>query len=171
MDLSRLTIESLTKEQAKEELARLALEISHHNYLYFELASPEIIDAEFDELLQRNMQIEKRFPDLRRKDSPSRQVGYKSSLGFKKVQHRKPMLSLDNAFAPQDVYDFEKRMGRFLNLTQTKDISYTAEPKIDGLSASLHYQDGVFVLGATRGDGQEGEDITLNLKTIPSIPQ
>src|SRR5262249_32255906 len=129
-----------------------------------------ISDGEYDQLARRNREIEHRFPDLRRLDSPSHRIGAPPAEGFRKVKHRKPMLSLDNAFSMKDVIAFLSRIRRFLNLSLDTPIKMVAEPKIDGLSASLHYQDGRFVLGATRGDGQEGEDVTLNLRTIKDIP-
>ncbi|MBY0462111.1 MAG: NAD-dependent DNA ligase LigA [Alphaproteobacteria bacterium] len=160
----------LTKDQATAELERLAKEIAYHDYRYYTLAEPIISDEAYDALRLRNQEIEKLFPDLRRIDSPSHRVGSPPAPEFEKVKHRRPMLSLDNAFSQQDVYDFEARIRRFLKLSENQKIPFVAEPKIDGLSASLHYQKGQFVLGATRGDGQEGENITSNLKTIRDIP-
>ncbi len=163
-------IDQLTRDEAAEELARLAKEIAHHDYLYHQLDAPKISDAAYDALVARNRAIEARFPDLQRDDSPSHRIGGGTSPGFKKVKHRTPMLSLDNAFTPDDVTDFLNRIRRFLQLPTDQPIEMVAEPKIDGLSASLHYQDGCFILGATRGDGSEGEDITANLRTVKGIP-
>lgn len=170
MPLSAYPVDQLTPRQAEEELARLARLIAHHDYLYHQLATPEISDAAYDALVARNRAIESRFPDLRRMDSPSLRIGAAPAPGFKKVKHRTPMLSLDNAFSPEDITGFLNRIRRFLQLPPDQPIEIIAEPKIDGVSASLHYQDGCFVLGATRGDGGEGEDITANLRTIKGIP-
>ena len=163
-------IDQLTREEAAEKLAHLAKVIAHHDFLYHQQATPEISDADYDALVALNRALEARFPDLQRVDSPSHRVGAAPAPGFKKVKHRTPMLSLDNAFAPSDVTDFLNRIRRFLQLPADQTIEMVAEPKIDGLSASLHYQDGSFILGATRGDGSEGEDITANLRTVKGIP-
>lgn len=169
MTLSNVPIDQLTRDEAANELAELAKIIAHHDNLYYQL-TPEISDAAYDELVRRNKAIEARFPDLRRIDSPSHRVGAAPAPGFKKAKHRTPMLSLDNAFTEEDVVDFLNRVRRFLQLPADQPIEMVAEPKIDGLSASLHYQDGRFVLGATRGDGFEGEEITANLRTVKGIP-
>jgi DNA ligase (NAD+) len=166
-----ISIEKLTEEQASEELERLAKLIAYHDQLYYLEDQPEISDADYDTLRQRNAELEKHFPHLIREDSPSLKVGAPISGPFRKVQHRKPMLSLDNGFENQDVYDFVDRVRRFLNLSPETSIELVAEPKIDGLSATLNYQNGRFALGATRGDGVEGEDITANLKTLQDIPK
>lgn len=170
MNLSLLPVDDLSHDEAAEELARLAKIIAHHDHLYHQLDTPEISDAAYDTLIARNRALENRFPDLRRIDSPSHRIGTTPAPGFKKVKHRTAMLSLDNAFKQEDVTDFINRVRRFLQLSSTQLIEMMAEPKIDGLSASLHYQDGRFVLGATRGDGSEGEDITANLRTVKGIP-
>jgi DNA ligase (NAD+) len=169
--MSSISIEKLTEEQAKEELERLAKLIAYHDQLYYLEDQPEISDADYDTLRQRNAELEKQFPHLLREDSPSLRVGAPVLGPFQKVRHRKPMLSLDNGFEDQDVYDFVDRVRRFLNLSPETPIELVAEPKIDGLSATLNYQNGLFTLGATRGDGVEGEDITANLKTLQDIPQ
>jgi DNA ligase (NAD+) len=171
VETSLIPVEHLTEESAKQELARLALLIAHHDRLYYLDDQPEVSDAEYDVLRIRNEAIEKRFPDLIREDSPSLRVGVVPQGPFKKVKHRRPMLSLDNGFEDQDVHDFLERTRRFLGLSADTHIEIVAEPKIDGLSATLDYQKGRFILGATRGDGVEGEDITANLKTIKDIPQ
>ncbi len=165
-----MTIEFLNREEAAKELEHLAREIAYHDYRYYTLADPTLSDEAYDALRLRNLEIEKKFPDLRRVDSPSHRIGAPPSPEFEKVKHRKPMLSLDNAFSDEDVFEFLNRIRRFLKLPSDTKISMMAEPKIDGLSASLHYQNGQLVLGATRGDGQEGENITANLKTIRDIP-
>jgi DNA ligase (NAD+) len=164
-------VERLSREEAAAELARLAAAIAHHDRLYYRDAAPEISDADYDALRQRNQAIEARFPDLIRPDSPSHRVGAAPVEDFGKVRHRVPMLSLDNAMAAGEVREFMQRVRRFLNLGQDVPLALVAELKIDGLSASLRYQDGVFVQGATRGDGTVGEDVTANLRTIRDIPQ
>ena len=167
--MSEPSVETLTKDQARAELARLAAEMERHDALYAE-AAPEISDAEYDALRARNAAIEARFPDLVRPDSPSLKVGAPVSSQFAEVRHGVPMLSLDNAFDDGDVADFAARIRRFLKLPADEPLAFVAEPKIDGLSANIRYEDGVLVQGATRGDGRSGEDITANLKTIADIP-
>ena len=165
-------IEELTPDQAAEELARLAAEIARHDALYHGQDAPQISDGDYDALVQRNRAIEARFPDLVRDDSPSRRVGSAAVAGsaFSKVTHALPMLSLGNAFSAEDVAEFVARVRRFLSLDEQEPVAVMAEPKIDGLSASLRYENGQLVMGATRGDGTVGEDITQNLRTIDSIP-
>src|SRR5215204_2429825 len=170
MPKPEISVESLTQEEAAAELARLAKEIAAANVAYHQKDAPEITDAEFDALTIRNAEIEARFPDLVRPDSPSGAVGAPPAEGFAKVRHAVPMLSLAKAYTDQDVIDFIERGQRFFARDKDFDIAFTAEPKIDGLSASLRYENGVFVQGATRGDGSVGEDITANLKTIKDIP-
>ncbi|TDQ83973.1 DNA ligase (NAD+) [Dongia mobilis] len=163
-------IAELNKMEASFELAQLAREIAHHRRLYYQNDAPEITDAAFDALVQRNDAIEARFPELKRADSPSDKVGAEPAQGFAKVRHLQPMLSLDNAFSRDDVADFLDRIRRFLGLAGDAPITLAVEPKIDGLSANLLYEDGRFVQGATRGDGAVGEDITANLRHVAGIP-
>jgi len=167
--MSEPAVDTLTEAEAAAELARLAAEMERHDALYAE-AAPEISDADYDALRARNAAIEARFPALIRPDSPSLKVGAPTSSQFAEVRHGVPMLSLDNAFEDGDVADFEARIRRFLKLSADEPLAFVAEPKIDGLSANIRYEDGVLVQGATRGDGRAGEDITANLKTIADIP-
>ena len=167
--MSDKAVEKLTAKEAAAELARLAGEIARHDKLYYSKDAPELTDAEYDKLRKRNTAIEARFPELVRPDSPSIRVGAAPVEKFGKVRHAVAMLSLDNAFDADDAAGFVQRVQRFLNLS--KPPVMTAEPKIDGLSASLRYENGAFVQGATRGDGREGEDVTANLRTIADIPQ
>ncbi|MGJ3264885.1 MAG: NAD-dependent DNA ligase LigA [Salinarimonas sp.] len=163
-----LTPEALTARQAKKEHARLAEEIAAHDVRYHQEDQPTIPDAEYDALRRRLGEIERRFPELIGAAEASTAVGAKPAEKFAKVRHRLPMLSLDNAFADEEVGEFVVRVKRFLNLAETP--VFTAEPKIDGLSLSLHYEDGRLVTAATRGDGTEGEDVTANARTVDDIP-
>ncbi len=169
--LSELPPEELSEKDAEAELARLAGEIAHHDRLYYQSDAPEISDADYDALRRRNDAIEARFPGLVRGDSPARRVGAAPSDGFGKVRHRVPMLSLGNAFADEDVTEFVVRVRRFLSLKADDPLSFTAEPKIDGLSISIRYEAGELVEAATRGDGAEGENVTANVRTIREIPK
>jgi DNA ligase (NAD+) len=170
MSMSAKSVDKLTKAEAGKELARLAEEIAGHDRRYYQDDAPSVSDADYDALRKRNAAIEARFPDLVRPDSPSLRVGAAPADKFAKVRHAIPLLSLDNAFTDEDVVDFVARVRRFLGLKEDDELVITAEPKIDGLSASLRYEKGVFVLGATRGDGVEGEDITANLRTLKDVP-
>ena len=159
-------VDLLSKKQAAAEYARLQGEIASHDKRYYQQDAPVISDAEYDELRRRYNAIEARFPDLRTFESLSLKVGAAPTGRFKKVRHVVRMLSLDNAFAEQDVVDFVGRIRRFLNLSEDEKITFSAEPKIDGLSMSLRYEDGELTTAATRGDGEEGEDVTANIKTL-----
>src|SRR5262247_2138394 len=165
------SVADLTEAQAKAELKRLAAEIAAHDKRYYQQDAPTITDAEYDALRQRNAAIEARFPELIRPDSPSQRVGAAPTGKFKKARHAIPMLSLDNAFSDEDVIDFVARIRRFLRLGNDEKIAFSAEPKIDGLSMSLRYEDGELVTAATRGDGAEGEDVTANIRTLEDVPK
>src|ERR1700730_5015876 len=161
---------SLTRAQARVELKRLALEIESHDRHYYQDDAPKISDADYDALRQRVNAIEARFPELVTSESPSQKIGAQPSGRFAKVQHAVPMLSLGNAFSDEDVADFVDRIRRFLKLDADEIPAIVAEPKIDGLSLSLRYENGELVRAATRGDGFEGEDVTANARTIKDIP-
>ena len=163
--------DSLDQREAAERLAWLAAEIARHDKLYHDEDAPEVSDAEYDTLVRENRELEARFPELVRPDSPSKRLGAAPTGALAKVPHSRPMLSLDNAFSEEEVRDFVRRVRRFLNLSDDEPIAMTAEPKIDGLSCSLRYERGELVLGATRGDGTVGEDVTANVRTIADIPQ
>jgi DNA ligase (NAD+) len=164
-------VANLTKAQAKVEHKRLTLEIERHDNAYYQDDAPKISDAEYDRLRQRFNAIEARFPEFVSSESPSQKVGAAPSGKFKKVRHAVPMLSLDNAFAEEDVLDFVGRIRRFLKLADGDGIDFSAEPKIDGLSMSLRYEEGELVTAATRGDGAEGEDVTANIRTLEDVPK
>ena len=163
-------IASLTEEQAKAELASLAEALNRANLAYYADDAPEITDAEYDALKSRNAQIEEAFPNLKRDDSPSDQIGAPLRDGFSKVAHAVRMLSLSNAFDDADVTEFDKTVRRYLGLGADDPLIFTAEPKIDGLSLSLRYEQGRLVQAATRGDGAVGENVTGNARTIGDIP-
>jgi len=163
-------VADLSKAQARTEWKRLALELEENDRLYYQEDAPKLSDAEYDALRQRFNAIEKRFPEFVTAESPSQKVGAAPSGRFRKVRHAVPMLSLDNAFAEEDVRDFVARIARFLKLADD-NIDFSAEPKIDGLSMSLRYEGGELVTAATRGDGAEGEDVTANIRTLEDVPQ
>ncbi|PID36606.1 MAG: DNA ligase (NAD(+)) LigA [Rhodobacterales bacterium] len=163
-------VEALSREEARQELARLADLIARANRAYHGEDNPFISDAEFDAARLRNMQIEQRFPEEKRADSPSEQVGAAPREGFGKIRHSQPMLSLANAFSQEDLQEFDASVRAFLGLEDTASLTYFGEPKIDGLSLSLRYEDGELVSAATRGDGETGEDVTPNARTIADIP-
>jgi DNA ligase (NAD+) len=170
-DYSKVPVEDLSSAQARAELMRLALEIGTADKRYYQEDAPTLTDAEYDALRKRNAAVEARFPDLIRADSPSKRVGAAPARGFAKVRHAVPMLSLDNAFSDDDVRDFVSRIRRFLKLGDDETIVFSAEPKIDGLSMSLRYERGELVTAATRGDGNEGEDVTANIRTLKDVPK
>ncbi|WP_353255311.1 NAD-dependent DNA ligase LigA [Hyphomonas sp.] len=163
-------VRALTEAEAAAELARLAQMIAEADAAYYQNDAPELTDAAYDALRQRNAEIEAAFPNLKREDSPSLRVGAEAGDGFAKARHGVPMLSLENAFTDEDVADFAARIRRFLALGEETDLTFTAEPKIDGLSLSLTYESGKLVRAATRGDGQTGEDVTANARTLADIP-
>ena len=171
-EIRKKPVEMLSPVEARRELRMLASEIAEHDRLYYLIEQPKISDFEYDALRSRNLAIEARFPEEKRSDSPSDRVGtpIQESRGFSKVKHSRPMLSLQNAFDGEDITDFELRTRRFLNLEKNKPLHLTVEAKIDGLSLSVRYEKGELVLAATRGDGEEGEDVTANVRTIDSIP-
>ncbi|PWK72793.1 NAD-dependent DNA ligase LigA [Aminobacter sp. AP02] len=168
--MSEKSVDSLSEAEASAELARLAEEIAGHDQRYHAEDAPTISDADYDALRRRNLAIEQRFPQLVREDSPSKSVGAAVSEKFGKVTHVVPMLSLDNAFADDDVSEFVGRIRRFLRLSADEPVAISAEPKIDGLSLSIRYEAGRLVTAATRGDGQVGENVTANARTIADIP-
>jgi DNA ligase (NAD+) len=163
--------EDLSEKEAKAEHARLEIEISEHDRLYYQKDAPKVSDADYDALRQRLNAIEEKFPDLKTLTSPSMKVGAAPTGRFAKVRHSVPMLSLANAFNDEDVRDFVARIRRFLKLPESEPVVFSAEPKIDGLSMSLRYEKGELVTAATRGDGSVGEDVTANIRTINSVPQ
>lgn len=157
----------MNKKEAQKEIEKLRGDIDRHNRLYYMESKPAISDFEFDKLLSKLQDLEKQFPDLLTQDSPSQRVGGQPLKNFKTVTHQVPMLSLDNTYSYQELLEFDKRVKKFL---AQESIEYFAEEKIDGVSLSLVYENGLLVLGATRGDGERGDDITENVKTIKCIP-
>ncbi len=163
-------VKELSAPEAEAELTRLAEEIAEHDRRYYQDDAPTVTDAEYDALRKRNLEIESHFPELKREDSPSERVGAAPTGRFAKVRHVVPMLSLDNAFAEEDVAEFLNRVRRFLRVKEDDPLDFTAEPKIDGLSLNLRYEKQKLVSAATRGDGYEGENVTANARTIDDIP-
>lgn len=169
--MAEIAVDQLTEIEAREELRALSDILAQANRAYHTQDAPEMSDAEYDRLKHRNAAIEARFPTLKRADSPSEQVGAALAEGFSKVRHDVRMLSLANAFEDVDIKDFDESIRRYLGLKDDEALDYTAEPKIDGLSLSLRYENGRLVRAATRGDGQEGENVTANARTIKDIPE
>ncbi|MEP4191711.1 MAG: NAD-dependent DNA ligase LigA [Sneathiella sp.] len=163
-------VSTLSLEEAKERHRALSQNLIALNKAYYQDDTPLAAGADYDQKFQHLKAIEKAFPELVTSESPTQKVGAAPVKGFGKVRHKVPMLSLDNAFSNEDLREFETRVRRFLGLPPTENVAFFAEPKIDGLSASLRYEKGGFVQGATRGDGQEGEDITANLRTVTDLP-
>ena len=155
---------------ASTQIDELREQIRHHNYRYHVLDDPQIPDAEYDRMMRRLQALEQDHPELVTPDSPTQRVGDAPASAFGTVEHRIPMLSLDNAFSPDELQDFNRRALTRLELGDMDSLRYSAEPKLDGAAVSLVYQDGVLVRGATRGDGTTGEDITHNVRTIESVP-
>jgi DNA ligase (NAD+) len=166
-----MVVGDLSEADAANRLMRLAKEIARHDKLYHDQDAPEISDAEYDALVRENRELEARFPQLIRADSPSKRLGAAPTTALAKVAHARPMLSLDNGFSTDEVEEFVARIKRFLALPTDAFVAFTAEPKIDGLSCSLRYERGALVLAATRGDGTVGEDVTANVRTIADIPE
>ena len=160
----------MQNDEIKKNYLKKIKKFKDYNKTYYEKSKPIVSDAEFDKLKIEILELEYKYNFLKSSNSPSKIVGYKPSKNFKKVKHKVPMLSLGNAFNEEDLKNFEKKILNFLSLKNTDTIEYSAEPKIDGISASLIYIYGEFVKGLSRGDGTEGEDITQNLKTIADIP-
>ena len=167
---SKIAVEALTPEQAEAELERLAAVIARADRAYYIFDQPELDDADYDRLRRRNSAIEARFAQLMRNDSPSKRVGAPPASHFAKVEHKVPMLSLDNAMAGDEVEEFVARVRRFIGMGEDEALAIAAEPKIDGLSCALRYENGLLVQAATRGDGQTGENITANVMTIKDVP-
>ena len=160
----------MSRKDAAEEHQRLAAEVAAHDLAYHQNDAPTVSDADYDRLKRRLLELEEHYPTLA-KGSPTQKVGAAASGKFAKVQHRVPMLSLSNGFSDADVREFLERIRRFLKLPEDAPLDVTAEPKIDGLSISLRYENGTLVEAATRGDGAEGENVTANVRTIADVPQ
>lgn len=160
----------MDEKEAQKEAVRLRAEIDYHNYRYYCLDSPEITDAEYDGLMRSLAGIEAAFPRIVTPESPTQRVGTKPVSAFGSIRHTIPMLSLDNALSRDEVFEFDQRVKKLLGLGQDYEVEYVGEPKLDGLAVELCYENGAFVRGSTRGDGAVGEDVTLNLRTIKTIP-
>ncbi|QIV78014.1 NAD-dependent DNA ligase LigA [Fervidobacterium pennivorans] len=155
----------MVPEKIREEVERLRREIEYHNYRYYVLASPVITDEEYDKLMQRLIELEEKYPELRTPDSPTQRVGGQPIEGFETVEHSEPMLSLDNTYNEAEILNFHERVRKTVG-----DVEYVAELKIDGVSIALRYENGLLVRAITRGDGIKGDDVTANVKTVKSIP-
>ena len=161
----------MQKKEIEKTYIKKINELKKHNKAYFDDDNPIISDKKYDDIKEEILNLEKKYKYLRNKNSPSKKIGYKPSDKFKKVAHDIPMLSLANAFSKENIEDFLKKIKNFLSMKDSEKIVFSAEPKIDGISASLKYVNGIFTLGLSRGDGKTGEDITNNLKTIKDIPK
>ena len=161
----------MERKEIEKAYVKKINKLKKYDEAYFKYDSPIISDKDYDDIKQEILNLEKKYNYLKSQNSPSKKVGYKPSSKFDKVAHEVPMLSLSNAFSKENVVDFFKKIRNFLNLEKNEKIIFSSEPKIDGISASLKYIDGVFVSGLSRGDGKIGEDITNNLKTINDIPK
>ncbi len=161
----------MDKNKIKKEYDKKIQNLVKLNKHYYDFSKPLVTDQEYDQIKAEILSLEKKFNFLDNKSSPSKVVGFKPSKNFKKVLHRVPMLSLSNAFDEEDLVNFEKKINNFLDQKSSNELEYSAEPKIDGISASLIYKKGKFITGLSRGDGKEGEDITQNLMTINDIPK
>jgi len=170
-DVSDIPVAQLRAPQAVAEAARLRLLLEQADHAYHGLDAPEISDAQYDALKRRLIEIEAAFPQAAVQGSPTGKVGAPPAEGFAKVVHSQRMLSLENAFSGEDITDFDERIRKFLGLSHSASLHYTAEPKIDGLSLSLRYEAGVLVQAATRGDGAVGENVTANARSIADIPK
>src|SRR5512136_2152836 len=155
----------MNKNDAKKQIQKLREEINYHNYQYYVENNPVISDYEYDMLLKKLEALETQYPDLITSDSPTQRIGGEPLKGFATVEHKIPMLSLDNAYSYEELQEFDERVKKVVT-----DVEYICEPKIDGVSIALIYENGVFIRGATRGDGIKGDDVTSNLRTIRSIP-
>src|SRR6266404_3547263 len=157
----------MTLSEAKTRHGQLVQEITRHDHAYYVLAQPSISDQDYDRLYHQLLDLEKQFPELITSESPSQRVGGQPLKAFKPVQHRMPMLSLDNTYSQAELREFVNRVQRLL---PNEKLDWVVEPKVDGLAINLRYENGAFTCGATRGDGTTGDDITTNLRTIRSIP-
>ena len=160
----------MEKEEVKKRIEQLRKEINYHNYRYYVLNDPVISDEEYDKLFRELVELEEKFPEFKTPDSPTQRVGAPPQKEFKPFYHKEEMLSLQDARNEEEIIEFDKRIKRFLNLPERIDIEYTAEPKIDGLSTEIVYEKGILKGAGTRGDGNVGEDVTLNVKTIKTVP-
>ena len=161
----------MDKKKVKEIYNKKILLINKLNKFYYDKNNSVLSDGEYDILKREIIELESKYEFLKSKNSPSKNIGYKPSKNFEKVAHRAPMLSLANAFSEDDLINFEKKIFNFLSLDHNHKLLYSAEPKIDGISASITYRNGELLKGLSRGDGKEGEDITMNLATISDIPK
>jgi DNA ligase (NAD+) len=157
-------------EDAKKDIEELKQKIRYHDYRYYVLNAPVISDYEYDQMMRKLKSLEERYPQFKMPDSPTQRIGGKPLEKFEKIKHKIPMFSLEDAFSPDEAREFDKKVKRFLKFPSEKDISYSVEPKFDGLSISLIYENGILKQASTRGDGVTGEDVTQNVRTIKNIP-